>query len=214
MGRKTIVCAASALLAACASQGKRHEAELAQLLDWYPGRYSNLQQAQADERAGHPAHTGIELSIVRVYAPAIGDYVFYQQESIAGDPRRIVTQRLVAFEVVKGRGIVQSLWSLAEPVRWRDAHLNVDLFKSLQPQDFAPLRGCELIWTKEQDRFVGANDASACRATSATTGGTVRMDLRAELSPDELALTDLSYDVTGRVVQGNAAEPFYRFRRR
>jgi hypothetical protein len=214
MVNRIALLAAFGLLAACASQGKRQEAELAQLLEWYPGHYSNAEQAEADERAGLPAHAALDIGIVRVYAPLIGEYAFYQQETVAGDSRRIISQRVVAFETVKGQGIVESLWSLAEPARWRDAHMNPDLFKSLQPQDFVPMRGCELVWSKEGERFVGANNAKACRAISPATGGTLRMDLRAELSPDELALTDLSYDVAGRLVQGNSAEPFYRFKRR
>jgi len=209
-----ITLVALGLFSGCASQNKRQEAELGQLLEWYPGRYSNVEQAEADARAGRPVHAALELGIVRVYAPAIGDFVYYGQENAADDPRRVVAQRVVSFQIVKGQGIVQSLWSLAEPMRWRDAHLNPDLFKSLQPHDFAPLPGCDLIWTYKDGLFTGANDARSCRSTSSTTGCTIRMDLRAELTPDELALTDLSYDVAGKVVQGNAAEPFYRFRRR
>jgi len=202
------------LLCGCASQSKLREAELAQLLEWYPGRYSNVDQSEADVQAGREPHTALELNIVRIYAPLIGDYVFYTQETAADDPRRVIAQRVVAFEVVKGSGIVQSLWSLAEPARWRDAHLNADLFKSLQPQDFVPLRGCELVWAKKDGRYEGANDPKSCRVTTSATGGTVLMDLRAELTVDELALADQSHDVSGKLVQGNAAEPFYRFRRR
>lgn len=195
MVRNVWVLAAAALLVACASQSKLREAELVQLLEWYPGHYGNAQAA-------------LELNIVRVYAPSIGKYVFYQQEAAADDPRRVFTQRLVSFEVVKGIGIVQSLWSPTEPTRWRDAHLNADLFKGMQPQDFTRLSGCELAWSQKDGRFIGANDKKACR------NGSGRMDLRAELTADELALANLTYDFSGKLVQGNVAEPFYRFRRR
>jgi len=184
-----------ALLTACASQSKLREAELAQLLEWYPGHYGSTEAA-------------LELNVVRVYAPSIGDYVFYQQESAADDPRRVFSQRLVSFAALKGAGIVQSLWSPAEPVRWRDAHLNADLFKGMQPEDFKRLAGCELTWVKKDAQFTGANDKQACRS------GSGRMDLRAELTSDELALANLTYDFSGALVQGNAAQPFYRFRRR
>ncbi len=40
------------------------------------------------------------------------------------------------------------------------------------------------------------------------------MDLRAELSQDQLALSDQTYDLSGKRVQGSAGDPFYRFRRR
>lgn len=205
---------ALATLSACASQGKEREADLARLLDWFPGHYSNLEQAQADERGGLEPHTALELNIVPIYAPRIGKNVFYLQETAANDPLRVLSQRLAAFEVVKDRGIVQTLWTLKEPLRWRDAHRNLDLFKSMIPDDYTQLSGCDLLWKSEEGRFEGANDGAACRITSSSTGGTLRVELRAELSADSLALADQSFDAAGRRVQGNATDPFYRFSRR
>jgi hypothetical protein len=213
MARHFVLSTMAVLLVACASQSQRHEADLAQLLDWYPGNYSNVEQVEADAQAGREPHTPLELTIVRVYAPLVGENAFYLQETAAKDPRRVISQRIAAFEVVKDRGIVQSLWIPVEPLRWRDAHLDPNLFKSMMPQDFTPLAGCEIAWTQKEGRYVGANDMKACRATS-SAGGTARMDLRAELTADELALAEQSYNVSGKLVQGHTTEPFYRFRRR
>lgn len=214
MVRRIAVFAALAALGGCASESKLRESELAQLLEWLPGRYTNVAQVEADQRAGVEPHAALEVNIVRIYAPRIGDFVFYFQESAADDPRRVFTQRVLAFSVVKDRGIVQTLWSLAEPTRWRDAHQNVDLFKGLMPQDFTPIGGCDLLWKKEGAMYKGANDPAICRVTSAAADATVRMDLKAELGPDQLSLSDQSYDLSGRLVQGNAGDPFFRFYRR
>jgi hypothetical protein len=214
MVERILLIAALAALSACASQGKRREADLARLLDWFPGRYTNLEQAQEDARAGREPHAALELNIVPIYAPRIGKNVFYLQENVADDPRRVISQRVAAFEVVKDRGIVQTLWTLNEPLRWRDAHHNVDLFKSMIPDDYTAMSGCDLLWKDEEGRFVGANEASTCRVTSPATGGSVRLELRAELSAEALALADQSFDAAGRRVQGNAPDPFYRFIRR
>lgn len=202
------------LLAACASQTKRSEAELAQIMEWFPGSYDNVEQAQSDAQLQREPHTAVELNIARVYAPWIGERVFYVQESAAGDPRRILSQRLVAFEVVKGRGVVESFWSLAEPLRWRDAHRNVDLFKGMMPQDFAPISGCEIVWTLKEGQLRGRNDPARCHVVARSGEGAVQLELRAELTRDSLALADQSRDAAGRLVQGNSAEPFYRFRKR
>lgn len=212
MVRQCAVLAIAVALTACASQGKRNEADLAQLLDWFPGRYSNIEQAEGDARTGREPHAALELAIVRVYAPLLGDYAFYLQETAANDARRIISQRVATFAVVKGLGIVESLWTPVEPVRWRDAHMDPDLFKSLMPQDFTLLAGCEIAWAQKQGGFAGANDRNTCRATSAAAG-TAQMDLRAELTADGLALAEQSFDAAGRLVQGHATEPFYRFRR-
>lgn len=214
MARSLLILLACAWLGGCASQAKLREAELDQLLGWYQGRFVNDQQVAADAAAGREPHASLEINIVRVYAPRVGDFAFYVQESAADDPRRVFTQRMVAFSVVKDRGIVQSLWAFTEPARWRDAHRDTDLFKSLMPQDFTPMTGCDMIWKKTAGGFEAANDADSCRVTSAAAEGTVRMDLRAELSQDQLALSDQTYDLSGKRVQGSAGDPFYRFRRR
>jgi hypothetical protein len=76
-----------------------------------------------------------------------------------------------------------------------------------------PLAGCELVWKKEGERFTAANDPARCRISRAASG-TVNLELRAELAPGELALSDRSFDASGRLVYGNSADPFYRFIKR
>jgi hypothetical protein len=198
-----------------AAQSKRKDAELIQLLELYQGRYTNVAQVEADTTAGREPHAAVEINIVRAYAPRISDYTFYIQESAADDPRRIFMQRIVSFQFVKGRGIVQSLSSFVEPTRWRDAHLNQDLFKAMTAQDLSPMSGCEVVWKKKEDgSFEGANDQSTCRVSSEAAGAMVRLKLRAELSVDELALSEQSFDAAGRLLQPDPGDPFYRFRRR
>jgi CpeT/CpcT family (DUF1001) len=214
-GRRCIAVIAVIAFAGCASMAKQSEAELEQLIQWLPGRYDNRDQAQRDAARGGEAHEALSISIVPIYAPALGKYAFYTQESAADDPRRVTAQRVIAFDIGPEKRIVQGLFSLVEPVRWRDAHLNPDLFKGLIPhQDVRPVSGCELVWKKEGDRFTAANDRSRCRVSSRITDGTVNLEVRAELAPGELSLSDRSYDAGGRLVHGHADEPFYRFLKR
>jgi hypothetical protein len=42
----------------------------------------------------------------------------------------------------------------------------------------------------------------------------VQLNSRAELAVDEFATADLAYDSAGRLVQGRAGDPFYRFHKR
>ena len=217
MDKRLYIILAAVLFASCATQAKRNDADLAQLAEWYPGRYTNGAQAQADARSGvKPPHAALEVNIARIYAPRISDFTYYVQESAADDPRRIFTQRLVSFKAVKNRGIVQSLWTFAEPIRWRDAHRNGDLFKGMTSQDLKPMEGCDLVWKKkaEKDAFEASNDQAECRVSSEAAGGMVRLKLRAELNPDELALSEQSFDPSGRLLQDEEADPFYRFLRR
>jgi hypothetical protein len=204
---------AGLLLASCASQTKLAEADLGQIHAWLPGRYDNVEQAQDDARQGREPRTTLSLTIVPIDVPLISEHAFYLQESAADDPRRILTQRLLSFEVAKGGRIVQTVWSLAQPGRWRDAQLNPDLFKGMMFQDATRLNGCELEWKKEAARFVAANQPATCQVTSPALGA-VRMQMRAELSAAELSMAELAFGAGDQVVQGNAAEPFYRYRKR
>lgn len=197
-------------LAACAGQEKLAKAQLAELVTWLPGRYDNLVQAEA---AGAAAHEALALTIVPIYAPMLGDHVFYLQETAADDPRRVLDQRLLSFDTAEDGTLVQATFQLTDVLRWRDAHLNPDLFKSLMPQDVRPMQGCELRWTKTPQGFRGENDPQRCRVSSRVTGGMVFLESRAELGPDELALSARTLDASGNLVQGRATEPFYRFRK-
>lgn len=159
MARFFSVAVFAALLVGCASQTKLRQAELVQILQWLPGEYNSDKLAMA---------------VVPVYAPRLGRNVFYVQEMAANDPRQITLQRLWSFEVTEDDQLVQSVWSLAEPARWRNAHLTPDLFKSLQPQDMQRVPGCELLWKKEEERFTATVASPRCQAAAK------------ELAPDAL----------------------------
>ena len=200
--------------AGCASQTKLRQSELEELVSMLPGTWDNVAQAQEERRTGREPLEELVLAIVPIYAPWLGGHVFYLQEMAADDPRRVIDQRLLAFAVDREERIVQSPWTLEDRMRWRDGHLDPDLFKSLLPQDVRSMPGCELVWAKRDGRFEGANDPDRCRVRSHAADGQVRLEMRAELSSGELLLGTRSFDDQGRIVQGRAGEFFYRFRRR
>lgn len=207
-----VLCVEVLFLLGCTSAIELRRAELAQLAEWLPGRYDNVEQSTAGG-AGAGRQESLAMVIVPVYAPALGERVFYSQEMAADDARRVLGQRLLAFEAAE-EGIVQRVYLFEDPLRWRDGHRNPDLFKALVPHDVRPLGGCELIWKKEDERFRGANDPTHCRAVSRASGGSVSIDSRAELGPDGLAMSDRSYSPDGTLVQGREGDPFYRFLKR
>jgi hypothetical protein len=198
--------------AACSSQLKKAESELAELADLIPGRYNNAAQAEAEVAAGKRAHPALALDIVRLDMPLLSDYVFYSQETAANDARRITAQRLMTFEAVKDGRIIERVYTFAQPQRWRDGHLNPGLFKGIMLQDTTPMQGCDLEWKRDGEKWLGTNHRDTCRVTSAALGS-VKMEMKIELSPDELAVAELAYTAGGQLVQGSADEPFYRYRR-
>jgi len=168
---RRLACASLALLAlaGCSNDVKLRKAELQQLGTLLPGRYDNRAQAEA---AGGTGDAALELNIVPIYAPFLSDHVFYVQENALGDPRRVLAQRLFVFDLVDEKRIVQRTLGFAEPMRWRDGHMNTDLFKGMMGQDVGAAAGaCLLEWSLGTESFAGKS------ASPGTCSGTARAEL-------------------------------------
>jgi hypothetical protein len=196
--------AALGLLGACADQTKLRESELTQLLEWLPGRYDNTGQADSDPQRGVQPHDRIALIIVKVYTPRLGHHVFYVQEMAADDPRRVMSERMFSFKVDEKRGIVETVYTFTEPLRWRDGQRNIELFTSVVIEDVQSV-GCELLWKKSGEQFNATHDAKLCHGASAEAAA----EPQAELTADSLSLADAR--AAGPGVR--AAEAYYRFRK-
>jgi CpeT/CpcT family (DUF1001) len=211
--RAWLIVVASGILCACATPGQRRDTDLKELTVMLPGTYDNIAQALMDERQGvRPAHDRLTLAIVPIQAPTVGEHVFYMQEMAADDPRRVMAQRVFTFDATQ-LGIVQTQWALKEPLRWRDGHINPEVFEGLVPQDLRVLRGCSIVWKKAAERFVGATTPGRCHENPSPEYGLVQTEIRQELGPDELSISEVGTDATGRLVRGRPDEPFDRFRK-
>ncbi|MBV8496517.1 MAG: chromophore lyase CpcT/CpeT [Gammaproteobacteria bacterium] len=164
--------------AGCTDQAKLREAELSQLLAWLPGSYDNAAQAAT------PAQQRVALVIVRVYAPRLGHHALYAQETALDDPLRVMSQRILNFEVDPKRGIVETVYAFKDPLRWRDGQQNPEIFTGVVPEDLRSAPGCELLWKKGEAHFTGAPDATHCQNA---VGGA------AELSADSLRFGGLEF---------------------
>jgi hypothetical protein len=112
--------------------------------------------------------------------------------------------------------VLETFYTLNEPARWREGRTNPRVFTGMMYNDALPMRGCDLLWTKDKSglKFEASNPAGGCRATVPALGGSVRLEMRAEVTADTLALAELAYGANGQLVQGETAEPFYRYRKR
>jgi CpeT/CpcT family (DUF1001) len=162
-----IVAAASAIalamLPACGQhQEKPDQAQLTQLLVVLPGTYDNSAQAELDLRNSvHPAHEAVSLTITHVQASRLGRYVYYAQETAADDPRRVLSQKMYTFKFDEKHGVVETIYEVVEPLRWRDGQLNKDLFSSMMTSD-VQAEGCQLFWKRKDAGFVGTHDQKVC----------------------------------------------------
>jgi hypothetical protein len=68
---------------------------------------------------------------------------------------------MYSFAVEDKRGIVETLYELAEPVRWRDGQQNKDVFTGMVLEDVQP-EACQLLWKKTETGFVATHDPKVC----------------------------------------------------
>jgi hypothetical protein len=178
-------------LCACTDQTKLREAELTELLSALPGRYDNSAQVQRDAQQGaRPAHEPVALIVVRVYTPRLGHHVLYAQEMAADDPRRVMSEKMFSFQVDEKRGIVETVYTFVEPLRWRDGQRNTELFTSVVTEDVQP--ECELMWKKDVTRFTASADPVLCPDAPPPAPG----ESLAELTPGALTLAGYRFRKT------------------
>jgi hypothetical protein len=204
---------ASLLFAACAgAKEPKPEVQIMELVQMFPGHWDNSAQVQEEAAKGLKSHEALVLDIVPIEAIMLGDNVFYVQESVAGDPNRVLGQKVVMFGVVKGK-IVQTDFALNEPHRWRNGQNSPDLFKGIMTQDVHSIKGCSLRWKlAESGLFEGANEAKTCH--NRVVGiGVAAIELKAQLGPTEYATSEQAVDKSGHLIGAPTADPFYRFRR-
>lgn len=222
-------------LTGCAATRRNHdtEADVARISRWLPGTYDNSQQVKSDLAQGiTPAHDRVELDVAFVDAIAVGRAVFYFQQADADNPMRVFSQRVVSFSLTD-KGIVQSVYTVNEPLRWRDGPHEPDIFESMTLRDLKKVSGCEVTWKldesdkdkkkklskeeaareSEHRKFVGTNDSKHCEMTSSAVMGVVNTEFHGEISANQINLAELQFDQDGKPILGGPADPFYRFRR-
>lgn len=204
--------AAGLVLAGCAADLKKAQVTVAEIADLLPGHYTNAAQIEADAKAGRAKREAKSIDIVRLSLPLLSSYAFYAQEVSLDEMGRILSQRLFTFEAVKDGTVVERLYTFAQAARWRDGQNNPSVFTGMMFKDTNAMAGCDLLWKKEGDKFVAANSRETCRVSSASLG-TLRTEMKIELSGDSLAMSELGYTAGGKLLQGNADDPFLRFER-
>jgi hypothetical protein len=214
-----VALAACGALAGCGGQAQKKTAAEASLLpmwEWLPGHYDNEEQREQDRHAGRAPPPSLRLAIVAVAVPFLGEHVYYEQESSEGYPREVTQQHLLVFKPTekpeKPGELIEAVWNLTDPPRWRGGVEDPEVFKSLQPPDVKLDHGCEITWEPQGERFTGANDRQKCRTVQSGVGS-VYTDRRAEVGPEGLAVSNQSYDADGRLVSGRQGDPFIHFRR-
>ena len=142
---------------------------------------------------------------VRISAPQLGKYVFYQQINHRQN-LEVYRQRLLVLSVASNSGdIVQHAYALNEPEWYVDADAAV--FENIDMDDldaFMP-SGCEQVWTRTAEGFAGYVDPERCEIISSRTGKPRRIESESKLTNETLRLAERGYDAdTGEQLFGTA----------
>jgi len=209
----TVLAMVGALGGCATPQSSKTDAMLLQIEGWLPGHYDNRAQVATDHKHGAAVHPAVSAVIVRVDSLTVGQKVYYMEESDTDEPQHLTAQYILSFEIVKDR-IVEAVWSLADPKRWRNGAEQPELFSSLQPPDLKLLTGCSLEWKKTDDGFAASNDQKLCHSVPVSAPAAVAAHWRLELSADQLGISEQAYDSDGDLVYGTAQDSYIRLRKR
>jgi hypothetical protein len=184
------------------------EADLEELLEWFPGVYDNHRQVyrQAVERVPeemrqrHTNHIFRPLSIT-----GIPGRTLYAQQSQDYDLNDLYRQRIYSFKVDQDEQAIRlTIYTPHDPARLTDAHLDPAKVAEMTVEDFYLKPGCEVFWRRGEGQFDGILKTNACSYFSEMFGKRVYLNESLTLRPDALILHDRAVDAEGNLVFGSA----------
>jgi hypothetical protein len=164
-------------------------------------RLVEMQQGTFDSAAANPGSPGEDRLVekrIRVTAPQLGKYVFYQQINHQQD-LSVYRQRILILSYNDSTGRLEQVGlALKTPEEFVDA--GPEDFGALDIDDldaFLP-KGCELVWVTTDDGFKGHVDPEHCIIVSSRTGKERRIEAESILSKDRLLLAERGFDAESR----------------
>lgn len=199
----------------CFSQDLKGEFEL--FLKWFEGRFDNYAQVveEKEQKVEHP-HEWIHSIFKRVNLPQIGEYVFFVQQYMDGDPEKIYRQRLYVFELdTKEKAIKLTIYNFDDEKRYKNAHLETSKLEGLSFANLRSIPGCEVYWRydKEKERFEGSMKPNSCKFFSQRLGKTIIVTDDLLLTKDEIWINDQARDEQGNHVFGNKSNIHHKLRK-
>lgn len=143
--------------------------DLVNIVKFFEGEFDNDSQQWFQDRRNWPGkeeekHSRIHATHVKFDATDIGDNVFYVEEFMDGDPEKIIRQRIVNFMVdVEAGGIRMQLYFLKDSNKYAGAQNDLSKLAGLAMGDLFGLDGCDVIFKREGDHFVGSMGDKTCQ---------------------------------------------------
>ncbi len=190
------------------------EEDLARFLAWFPGEYDNHEQVFRARARGEKPHERLHHIFAPVPLPALGEHVFYVQQSFPEEGGRIYRQRLYRLMPnAKRQAIELTIFSFPDEAAVVDLHLHPEKLAAIDVGTLRSIPGCEVYWHWTGEHFEGRMDAGACTFVSPRSGKriTIHDDLR--LTAEEIWIRDVARDETGQLVFGDPEREHHKNRK-
>ena len=176
------------------------DADIDTVVRWLSGEFDTFAQVAADETAQSAyKHDRVVLRVVPVAIKSFfdggGGRTIYLEQAQASAPQRPYRQGVYVIRRIDGKLTTQT-WRLSDPAAYIGASADPTRLASLKPEQLTHLEGCDVVWTRVDERsFRGVmGEARSCK--SARNGGSW-MTAHNELTPTVTITLDRGFDDTG-----------------
>lgn len=180
--------------------------DLALLLQWLEGRFDNELQTFWQDDLGVPPserHGRVHSLFRAIEAPQFGAHVLYEEQYSDGDPAKVLRQRVYAFSADEAAGAIRlRIHTPKAPEKLLGAARDPARIARLKLSDTIYNPGCDVLWTRRINQFVGAVEDGACRAKSESYGEIV-VDEDHTLTESELWISERATTPAGAPVFGH-----------
>ncbi|MBC6402445.1 MAG: chromophore lyase CpcT/CpeT [Hyphomonadaceae bacterium] len=191
--------------------------DFARFLNWFPGRYDNMEQVYFNENLGvpeHERHGRIHHIFAPVDLPAFPGETFYVEQYADDDPDNIYRQRIYSFEPDFDENAIRlTIYVPGNTAALKGAHADASKLDGLTPSDFTVYPGCEVYWRYQNEHFHGTMKPGACRVESRRSGRMLVITDDLQLSRSSIWIRDEAEDTDGNYVYGNKARIHHKSNR-
>jgi hypothetical protein len=183
------------------------EKDFRTLMTWFPGVYDNQEQVYFEGEQGIEEtlrHQRLHSVFAPVELPAFGEHVFYVQQHLNDDPDRIYQQRIYSFHLDYDQKAIRLIVHVPnDPATLKGAHNDTRLLNTLTPEQTTVLPGCDIVWQRKENQFVGHLRPDSCGY--GPKGGDQRVTVTKDmlLTEEALWISEREYDSSGNLLTGH-----------
>ena len=188
--------------------------DLAHLMTWLPGVYDNQEQVYFEDEqdiADTLRHGRVHTVLKPVNLPCLGAHVFYLQQYVDDDSAQIDRQRLYVLNPDYERNAVKmQIYTFNAAELWVDAHLDPTQLAQLTMDQVQTVPGCEVLWQRKVNQFLGQTQRHACPDRSAERTGINHYFL---LTEDALRISNRAHHTADSLAIGDPADVTFKHRK-